>query len=111
MSDQFAVVAGAQGADVGQQPAVADHHLDLASDLPRQGDRRVLVTLKRHQIGGIHADLRSRAGNLEDLADGLDPAGRRCRHRRIALVREIADFIQKFAQVRLLVHVSTHSKG
>ena len=47
VGDELAGVVAAQRADVGDQPAVADDHLDLAADLAGHGDRRVGVRLQR----------------------------------------------------------------
>ena len=56
------------------------------------------------QRGGVHANLRTRTGDFHDLADrGEGCAQAVCRNR--CFLREVADFVEEFAQVRLIVHV------
>ena len=49
VGDEFAAFVAAQRADVGDQPAVADDHLDLAADLAGHRDRRVGMRLQRRR--------------------------------------------------------------
>ena len=99
----------AHGADVGDQPVAADGHLDLAADLAGHGDRRVLVRLNRVECGGVHADLRAGTGDFDDLADRRQAMRSRSAFRNRCFLREVADFVQEFMQVRLIVHVRAHS--
>ena len=110
VGDDLAAVVGAQRADVGDQPVVADDHLDLAADLARHGDRRVLVRLQRGQSS------RRRCGFASRSRRSRRPCRSRASSCRFApgagaasLVGEAADFVEEFAQVRLFVHVLTHS--
>ena len=63
---------GLHGADVGDQPALADRHLDLASDLPRHRDRGIAVVGEREQLDRIEPRLRARAGDVHDRADRIE---------------------------------------
>ena len=57
--DELAGLAGLERADIGDEPAIAHHRLDLASNLSRRGDGRVLVRLKRGHRGTVEPNLRS----------------------------------------------------
>ena len=61
--------------------------------------------------GGVEADLRARAGDFDDLADA--PRAGRSRQalaRGDVVLGEVADFVEEFAQVRLVVHASLRSQ-
>ena len=110
VGDDLAAVAGAQGADVGDQPAVADDHLDLAADLAGHGDRRVLVRLEA--AAGAAASMRicepepAISTHLADRRERvrLAPGGAAA----AALVGEAADFVEELhagsADRSLLAH-------
>ena len=107
--DEIAAVVGAQRADVGNQPGVADDHLDLASDLARHRDRRVGVRLQRPQRGSVHADLRARTGDFDNLSDCGGRGALALHWRSRHFIREVADFVDEFVQVGLFVHGLLHS--
>ena len=107
LGDDLAARVGPQGADVGDQPAASDLHLDLASDLARRRDRGIAVALEGMHAGGMKADLRAGAGDLEHLADRFEGRCGCRRGGRAAHVvgAEAAHFIEELAQVRLVIHV------
>jgi hypothetical protein len=105
VGDELAGFIPAKRAHVGDQPGVADDHLYLAADLARHGDRGIRVGLKPAQRGAVHANLRSRARDFHHLANRIELRRRGfCRRWCCLFLAEAADFIEKFAQVRLLVH-------
>jgi len=111
VGDQLAGIAGFQRADVGDEPAVSDHRLDLAADLARHGDRWIGMRLQGGDGRGIHADLRSRAGDLDHGSDrAWHRASRLGRRGRRFILLEAADFIEEFTQVWPVVHNVRHSR-
>ena len=109
VGDDAAIVAGAKRADVGDQPAAVDLHLDLAADLAGHRHRRVLVPRKLVQLGDVHDDLRPRPGDVQHRTDDRHRARRRrARHRgpdlRLMLVAEARQVLGELLQVRFFVH-------
>src|SRR5204862_7061233 len=54
--DAIVAVVGTQRANVGDQPAVGDLHLNLAADLAGHGDGRILVFRQGVELGDVHGD-------------------------------------------------------
>ena len=108
MGEHLAIFAAAHGADIGDQPAFADEHLDLAADLAGHRDRRIGVGLKRGQSGPS-----MRICEPEPAISTTSPIGDSSAARRLGcgagFLGEAADFVEEFTQVRLLVHIATSS--
>ena len=65
-------------ADAGQQPGTTDADLDLAADLPRHRDARVLMVGQFGKAGCFKGDLRPRACDFHDEADMMQPCAANC---------------------------------
>ena len=68
-------VAQLEGADVGEQPAVAGLELDMAADLAGQSDARIGIAGDVGDPGGFELDPAAAAADLDD------PPDRRVAHR------------------------------
>ena len=105
MGDDLGLGIGAHRAHVGDQPARADDHLDLAADLSGHGDRRVFVGGQRAQCRGVEADLRARAGDFEDVPDRRQRILGRSRFAvRAGIVGEGAHLVEELLEIWLVGH-------
>ena len=97
-------VVAAQGADVGDQPAIADQHLDLAADLAGHRHRRVGVVLERASLAASTQTCEPDPAISTTLPMPAGETALAGRCGGFGFLGEVADFIEEFTKVRPIVH-------